>query len=69
MKIVSKGYKDGFCNEDNNKRAISERRWFPFSRHLLTYPALRATMTEEGKEKEDLRQSDYNAKQHKILEH
>ena len=24
LKIVSKGYQDGFCNKDNNKRAISE---------------------------------------------
>ena len=54
LKIVSKGYQDGFCNKDNNKRAISERGWFPFSRHLLTYPALRQIMIEEGKEKEEL---------------
>ena len=52
LKIVSKGYQDGFCNKDNNKIAISERGWFPFSRYLLTYPALRETMTEEEKEKE-----------------
>ena len=37
--------------------AISERGWFPFSCHLLTYPALRATMTEEEKEKEGLASS------------
>ena len=57
LKIVTQGYKDGFCNEKNNKRAISERGWFPFSRHLLTYPTLRATMTEDEKEKEGLASS------------
>ena len=57
LKIVTEGYRAGFQNELNNRRAISERGWFPFNRHLLTYPSLRATMTKDEKEKEELEDS------------
>ena len=35
-----------------HKMAISERGWFPYNRNLLTYPVLRATMTDQDHEKE-----------------
>lgn len=40
MTIVTKAYWDGFWNVENNKKSISKRGWFPFNRHLMTYPFL-----------------------------
>ena len=52
--IVSVAWEKSFSRVETNKNAISERGWFPFNRNLMTYPCLRATMTDEEKKEEDL---------------
>ena len=47
MVLVTKAFIKGFMNVENNKKAISDRGWYPYTMNLLLDPILRATMTEE----------------------
>ena len=52
IRIVKPAWKDSFANTSNNRKAISERGWYPYNRNLMMNPGLRSTMTKDEKENE-----------------
>ena len=52
MNIVNATWDKLFARRETNKKAIAERGWFPYSRNLITYPIICATMTNNEKERE-----------------
>ena len=53
--IINSAWPTSFGRVETNRNAISERGWFPWNRNLLLHDKIRATMTEEEKEKEPSR--------------
>ena len=47
MKLVMETWRKGFGNVENNKKAICDRGYLPFTLAMLLNPALRVTMTED----------------------
>ena len=66
INIVSAAWKKSFARPESNQRAISERGWMPFNRNILMYPMVRATMTTEEKQNENLGTSDVTLPFHKL---
>ena len=47
LPLVNSSWPQAFADVENNKKAISERGWFPFNRNLLRSDIICANMTEE----------------------
>lgn len=50
--LINRAWDKSFANKEANKRAIMERGWYPYNRHLLLSPELRTTMSEEERNTE-----------------
>ena len=54
MLLVNYAWRRSFGNVTGNKRVIAERGWYRYNRNLLIFDALRDTMAEDQRNKEDV---------------
>ena len=45
--IVNYAWERSFARVKSNKKAVAERRWFPYNHNLMTNPLIRVYITEE----------------------